>query len=198
MGKTAEHCSPSARQGRKIPLQGGEVSVFAEGTGHRVVEIAEPSAGGSLRAPAGIGSMIVMTRNAVSRDSGFHTLDPTGKSTLLFETPILTRGAFDIDVSADGSLAFISQDATHPDDIWIAHQDLRTPRRITRLNPQIETVAFGSSRLIDWTSTDGEPLHGALLLPSVTRRERRYPGCECLRWFEPDGECHARPSRFHV
>ncbi len=159
----------------KIPLQGGEVSVFAEVTGHRVVEIAEPSAGGSLRAPAGIGSMIVMTRNAVSRDSGFHTLDPTGKSTLLFETPILTRGAFDIDVSADGSLAFISQDATHPDDIWIAHQDLRTPRRITRLNPQIETVAFGSSRLIDWTSTDGEPLHGALLLPAGYETGKKYP-----------------------
>jgi dipeptidyl aminopeptidase/acylaminoacyl peptidase len=54
-------------------------------------------------------------------------------------------------------------------------RELRNPRRITRLNPELEETTMGSGRLIRWTTPDGRPLQGALLLPAGYQAGRRYP-----------------------
>jgi dipeptidyl aminopeptidase/acylaminoacyl peptidase len=85
------------------------------------------------------------------------------------------EAAFDLDANRDGGVAYISQDAAHPDDVWIATDRLHSHKRVTSLNPQIEQMQLATSRLVDWNSVDGQPLHGALPLPVGYEPGRRYP-----------------------
>ena len=80
------------------------------------------------------------------------------------------------DASADGQrLVFISQDASHPEDLWTVGPDWKSPRRLTHVNPDLDKVAMGATRLVDWRALDGETLRGALLLPAGYEAGKRYP-----------------------
>lgn len=81
----------------------------------------------------------------------------------------------DTDVSNDGKIAYVAQDAAHPEDIWIFGGSTRVPSRVTAINPQFEKVSLGTSRTISWRSVDGFELHGALLLPGNYKEGARYP-----------------------
>jgi dipeptidyl aminopeptidase/acylaminoacyl peptidase len=48
-------------------------------------------------------------------------------------------------------------------------------KRISQLNPQLGNYVFGRSRILEWLSTDGELLRGALLLPAGYQQDRKYP-----------------------
>jgi dipeptidyl aminopeptidase/acylaminoacyl peptidase len=172
-------------------LSGGKVwSISAKGRtpptlaalpDREAMEIVAPANGGSVWSPDGARSIIVMTRNAKTKEVGFFKISPDGRSEPLFELPISLRGAFDVDVNpGNGSLAFVSQDATHSDDIWLATDHLRSRTRVTRLNPQLDGATFGHSRLIEWTGIDGQNLHGALLLPADYQSGKRYPLIVCV------------------
>ncbi|MGD1148830.1 MAG: prolyl oligopeptidase family serine peptidase [Thermoanaerobaculaceae bacterium] len=166
----------------------GKVWVASPGTGsfrqiadipdHVVLEALAPVGGGRFWSPDG-GSVIVMTRQEQTKAMGFYRLDLSGgPATLLFEEPRFSSWdrIFQTDVSRDGErLVYVSQDAQHPEDIWVAGSDLGGRRQITHINPQTERMAFGKSRLIDWRGLDGQPLHGALLLPAGYQEGQRYP-----------------------
>src|SRR5262249_39658024 len=83
---------------------------------------------------------------------------------------------------------FLSEDATHPPDLWLAESAFRAPRQLTHLNPQLDRYRMGSARLISWLSDDGTPLRGAVLLPPHYEEGNRYPLlvwlCPKLRWNE--------------
>lgn len=71
-----------------------------------------------------------------------------------------------IDRSRDGSsVAYVSQSAQSPPDIWIADREFYHRERVTTINPQLVRYAFGPNRLITWRSDEGRPLRGMLLLP---------------------------------
>jgi dipeptidyl aminopeptidase/acylaminoacyl peptidase len=143
-----------------------------------VLEVLASVGDGHFWSPDGR-SMIVMTRHERTKDVGFYRVDvSSGAATLLFEEPRYSSGdrIFHADVSRDGkTLAYVAQDAQHPEDIWVSGPTLVDRRRLTRINPQIESLTFGKSRIIEWRGVDGQPLRGALLLPANFEEGKRYP-----------------------
>src|SRR5258708_39697027 len=75
------------------------------------------------------------------------------------------------EVTKDGkNIVYFEEDEQHDADLWLRESTFSVPRRLTHLNPQFDNYKMGSPRLVSWLSDDGEPLHGALLLPPRIRR----------------------------
>ncbi len=69
-------------------------------------------------------------------------------------------------VAEDGSrVVFRRSDGDRPDEIWTADGDFNGARVLTDMNPRLDEVALGTSRLIEYLDVDGEKLHGVLHLP---------------------------------
>lgn len=80
------------------------------------------------------------------------------------------------DVSADGRTVVYAMEAeTHPPDFWVTDPTFRERRRITHLNPHLDEVALGTTRLISWETVTGEQARGAVLLPANYRDGQRVP-----------------------
>ena len=85
------------------------------------------------------------------------------------KTEVLTPGdvtveAFDFDRSGVRP-AVITSGLTHPPDIFMveANGDLR---RLTKVNPQVDSWILPQIQLVTWTSTDGQEVQGILELPA--------------------------------
>ncbi|MFL5605465.1 MAG: S9 family peptidase [Gemmatimonadaceae bacterium] len=78
------------------------------------------------------------------------------------------------DVAADGRVVYLSEDAQHPADVWLASADFSSTRQITHVAPELERVAFGATRLIEYATPAG-PRRATLLLPVGYRPGVRYP-----------------------
>jgi dipeptidyl aminopeptidase/acylaminoacyl peptidase len=79
-------------------------------------------------------------------------------------------------VSTNGKVvAYIAEDATHAEDIWVAGYNLQNPRRLTHINPRLDSYVLGKARLLSYKGDDGTPLQAALLLPSDYQEGKRYP-----------------------
>ena len=138
------------------------------------------SAQGFLWTPDGGKSTRVLVRDEIHKEDRFYRIDlTTGES-----TPLLARGEcyscasqeLYVTVSDDSrSALYFAEDAGHAPDLQLADADFQNPRKITHLNPQLDQYQMGSVRLVDWLSDDGQPLHGALLLPVGYEEGRRYP-----------------------
>jgi dipeptidyl aminopeptidase/acylaminoacyl peptidase len=156
----------------------GTLRQIAEIRDRVLLEILAPVGGGRFWSPDGR-SMIVMTRHESTKHLGFYRVDvSSGAATLLLEEPRYSSGdrIFQADVSHDGkTLAYVVQDAQHPEDIWVSGSDLGDRRQLTHINPRIESLVFGKSRIIDWRGIDGQQLRGALLLPAGYEEGKRYP-----------------------
>jgi len=50
-----------------------------------------------------------------------------------------------------------------------------TPKRLTQTNPVFDEYAMGEGQLIEWRSSDGTRLRGALMLPAGYTKGQRYP-----------------------
>lgn len=125
-------------------------------------------------------SAVVLAFNREAKQSAFYMVGlETGSFTKLLENGgCFDCGDMDQRVFTDpkhAKLAFFSEDATHPEDLWIADSDFRNPERLTDLNSQMELYKMGAVRLIQWSSDDLDQLHGILLLPSDYQPGTRYP-----------------------
>ena len=60
-------------------------------------------------------------------------------------------------------------------DIWVSDWHFKRPRKVTRVNPQMEEFLWGRARLVEWRSEDGLPLQGVVILPENYQPGRRYP-----------------------
>jgi dipeptidyl aminopeptidase/acylaminoacyl peptidase len=60
-----------------------------------------------------------------------------------------------------------------PLDVWILGSD--STRRITRLNPTLESIEYGKGREVQWKANDGLSIAGILLLPVGYTAGKRYP-----------------------
>ena len=60
-------------------------------------------------------------------------------------------------------------------DVWITDLSFESPKRLTSLNSQLEQFAWGTSQLIEWSSLDGKPLQGVVILPGNFQKDKRYP-----------------------
>jgi dipeptidyl aminopeptidase/acylaminoacyl peptidase len=147
--------------------------------GRVIREIVAPTAGGRFWSPDQGASMIVAAREEETKKQSFYKVNLTsGAATQLYEAEQYFGGdpIFHLDGSADGkSFVFVSQDAQHPEEVWNCQGDMRTPVRVSSVHKDLEHLAFGASRIIDYYSIDGEHLHGALLLPGNYQSGKRYP-----------------------
>ncbi|MBT8486663.1 MAG: S9 family peptidase [Phycisphaerales bacterium] len=94
-------------------------------------------------------------------------VQPGGQGAAVTITPgDVVLNAFDF--AANGSrLAVLESGRTHTADIFVAEPPFagRARRRVTNLNPQIDTWKIPRIELLEWTSPDGTPVEGILELP---------------------------------
>ena len=134
--------------------------------------------------PEGLDSATVLTYDQVGRSQdGFYRIDlASGASSQLLEreqcyTCRDTQEQHDLAIVAQDAthVLYLAEDSQHSTDAWLAGPDFKTNRRVTDANPQFSKYAFGSSRLVDWLSDDGDRLQGTLLLPANFDEKMRYP-----------------------
>ena len=162
----------------RVSIGDGAANEVARIQNRKLLEIVSPNRGGRFWSPDGGRSMGVITRDTATKKMAFYKVDlQTGVSATLLEENKEYRvpAIFFMDVSDSGDVVFAAQDAQHTDDVWIADPSFRNPRRLSNANPQLDRYVMGASRLIEWRSTDGQVLHGALLLPANHEEGKRYP-----------------------
>jgi dipeptidyl aminopeptidase/acylaminoacyl peptidase len=161
---------------RKLDLVSGESKTILSIDGDLLNVVGRP-ASGRYWSPDGGRSLYVAFRKGATKRAGFLRVDLTsGQARALLEEEIfLTQGPFSTDVSPDGKrVVFARQDATHPEDLWIAGVDFAGRRRLTRVNPSLEGYSYGRTLLISWAA-GSDRLRGALLLPAGYEPGKRYP-----------------------
>jgi dipeptidyl aminopeptidase/acylaminoacyl peptidase len=163
----------------KASVREHSFSIVATVPGHVILDVVSPSGGGRFWSPDGGNSLAVGTREEATKTVGFYKVNlSSGRATKLFEEDSFFGRdmIFNVDVSRDNrSVVYVSQGAQRPEDVWVADADFRDRKRISKINQGLEGVVFGASRLIDYYSADGEPLHGALLLPAAYEEGKKYP-----------------------
>lgn len=124
-------------------------------------------------------SLVLVTVDRNTRRSGFWKVDLQSRvATPALEEEKYYGGStlYRTDVSADGrTIVYTAESATTSEDLWVTDGSFGEPRRITRVNPQLDNVVLGGSRLISWQKADSTTLYGALLLPAGYQEGRRYP-----------------------
>ena len=160
----------------RISVASGEATELSTIDGRRLAEIVSPAGGGRFYSPDRGGSMVIQTHDDATKQEGFYKVDlTTGKSTKVFEGNQYYDRLSD-DASANGqAVVYLTQDSHHDEEIWVTNGDFNNPKQLTHINPQLDHYTFGSSRMVEWRSADGETLRGALLLPSNYKEGGRYP-----------------------
>ena len=78
--------------------------------------------------------------------------------------------------SVGGTVAFISETANEPPDVYASTGATFTPRRLTSTNPQAAEFGHGAQRVVSWKSAaDSESIEGVLTLPVGHREGTRVP-----------------------
>src|SRR5262249_54147620 len=62
-----------------------------------------------------------------------------------------------------------------PPDLWVANARFDSLRRLTNVTPRLAEYRLGHSQVVDFSSSDGHRLQGALLLPPHYSPGKRYP-----------------------
>ena len=127
-----------------------------------------------------LGSTVVVTRDAERKQDGFYKIDlETGRIIRLLERDeCYTCANMDrqFEVTADGqNVLYVTENAQSAEDLFLADAGFKRVQRLTHLNPQYDGIKMGMARLVHWLSDDGDPLGGALLLPSSYMEGKRYP-----------------------
>jgi dipeptidyl aminopeptidase/acylaminoacyl peptidase len=95
----------------------------------------------------------------------------SARYTQLTTNRIISLGTF----SRDGRrVAFVSESATQPAEVFVADASFTTPHRLTTINPQAADFALGESEIVRWKS-DSFDIEGVLLKPVGFRPGVRYP-----------------------
>ena len=121
---------------------------------------------------------IVSTFDPATKREGFARVDlATGRVTPALEEDRRHGGYGTAPTLAPGGarLAYVSEAATDPPDLWIVDEALSGPRRITRVAPTLSAPEMGPARPLTWATADGDTLHGALVLPPGHRPGARHP-----------------------
>ena len=163
----------------KASLADGKAAEVGRVAGRRITRVLRRPAN-TLWTPKQTDFAIVLTHDDGNKQDGFYAIDPSTREVkrLLENGQCYTcsnRSDSEV-VSEDGErMAYFAEDTQHDRDLWMVDSQFQSPRQLTHLHPELEKYKMGEARLIDWFSLDGEPLHGALLLPPDYRQGMRYP-----------------------
>jgi dipeptidyl aminopeptidase/acylaminoacyl peptidase len=86
----------------------------------------------------------------------------------------LLLGGFSM--SRDGqTVAYALASANAPADVYVGPSTFESPRKLTDLNPQLNSIALAQTEIVTWKSSDGTPVEGILLEPVGYQAGKRYP-----------------------
>jgi dipeptidyl aminopeptidase/acylaminoacyl peptidase len=138
------------------------ISVLREATSARAV-----------RSPAGI---LVSLRTADGDHAYAWVNVRTGAVTTLSHGPYTVRAPLGSSELATADRLFdVRESAGVPPDLWVQPLDGGAARRISHVNPALDSLALGDSRRITYAGPDGRALHGAVLLPPSWRAGHPVP-----------------------
>jgi dipeptidyl aminopeptidase/acylaminoacyl peptidase len=146
-------------EGRKDKVVHRRVRLDFEKEGDRYVRLDSP--------------MYLSLNGETSKYSGFGRLKPGEKmETLNWKPRQLGQllKAKDADV-----FAFTEEDYDDSPDIFVSGPDLAAARQASQVNPFQKEFLWGRSELVDYTSTEGKPLQGALVYPASFEPGKTYP-----------------------
>jgi dipeptidyl aminopeptidase/acylaminoacyl peptidase len=163
----------------RAEANGSRLQAVGSYTGHQMRSIIAGAFSGVPWHTSGDNALYVAIRDIATCREGIGKIDlTTGRTHVLFEDDIASffqwTDTFKID-AVGSQIVFPVQRANTPDDLWLADNDFLNRRRMTHLNPQFDSYAFGKTRRINWLSLDGETLHGAVLLPPNYVEGHQYP-----------------------
>jgi dipeptidyl aminopeptidase/acylaminoacyl peptidase len=124
---------------------------------------------------------ILLCRDKITQSESLYRLDvTTGKASAMTEGSLSlgeeAASRFTIAATPDGKrIVYVAEDTQHPPDLWVLDIGSMKSRRLTSINPELETYSFGKSRLLSYRSDDGDALQEALLLPAGYQEGVRYP-----------------------
>jgi dipeptidyl aminopeptidase/acylaminoacyl peptidase len=115
------------------------------------------------------GSVVVVAANGFSNLLVTYTAD--GARHDLSPTP---APAGSMALGANGEIAFVSQGATRPQEVWLWDQK-STPRQITHLNDSWKEYALSEPEFYKYKSFDGAEIEAALLKPKGAEGKSKLP-----------------------
>ena len=78
--------------------------------------------------------------------------------------------------SKDGStMVFEAAEENRPNELYVASGNMKEPRRLSELNPQLSKRQLGKTELITYMDADGKKLNGVLYYPAAYEPGKKYP-----------------------
>ncbi|MBC8102373.1 MAG: S9 family peptidase [Cytophagales bacterium] len=158
--------------GQVCRAEGDRADQYAAPDGIRLLQIVHDSADPARLwrpAKAPTGSVYFRAREEATKTEGIWRLTRSGGDggkgpvwKRLYGAAVRTGG-----VAGRGSRLVLAQEsADQPPDLWVAEgENIGNLQRASRTNPAVGGYALGTSRVIEWTGSEGKTLRGALLLP---------------------------------
>jgi len=124
-------------------------------------------------------ALYLLTSDSLTVRAGIYRLQPSsGTLTQLREEDKLYVAGYvmpPLGARTGDRVIFQAESEAEGEDLWIGQSGFAQLRRLTTLNPQLASYRLGTTRLIEFHSTDGMLLRGTLLLPADYVPGRRYP-----------------------
>ena len=158
------------------------------------------------------GDVLVLTQDRRSKRHGIYRVRNGRPEVML---PEKQRHLINLMLYGDSNRRHVVgpiESAARPADLYRIDIATGEEEQVTRLNPSLEAVSWGTARLLDHAGADGEALQGAILLPPGYQVGVRYPtivnvglgsgGSGFVNYFEWDSlsfiELHALTTRGYV
>jgi len=119
----------------------------------------------------------VLARATGTAQSAIVSVDLSdGTSRIVNEEARAYSGAFNVTASdATQEIAFVASGQRHLPELWTFSTSTTRLRQASRINPAVNCCALGATRVIEWRTSEGRTLRGALLLPPDYSPGRRLP-----------------------
>jgi dipeptidyl aminopeptidase/acylaminoacyl peptidase len=179
----------------KVDASSGESAVVGDLPGHQMQTLVHQPDGSTVWSTDGGRTIWVLGRTRDREQAGVSRVDLSNRSIHLdFQEKKLYSAAFSVDANdVTKRLVFVARDEQHPADLWQFSISEKTAVQITRLNAHLDNYELGRTRLIEWETTDGQKLRGALLLPPWYAENQRLP---LVVWVYAGSNVSANVNRF--
>ncbi len=116
---------------------------------------------------------LLSAENLTTRDTGFYRLLPTGGAKLL----LMGARRYGVPIKAKKADVQLLTAQTFQDfpDYYATDANFKEVKRLTDLNPRVKEYNWGTSELVNFKNTDGQPLQAVLVKPENFDPNKKYP-----------------------
>ncbi|WP_425639547.1 prolyl oligopeptidase family serine peptidase [Algoriphagus yeomjeoni] len=121
------------------------------------------------------GQLLLSAFNEKTKDAGYFTGSFDGKSAP--KQLIMTANRYSGLTKAKESSEVILNKSTYQEnpDLYLSDLSFKNLKKVSNLNPQQANVNWGSVELVDYLSSEGDPLQGLLFKPENFDASKKYP-----------------------